>query len=285
MINNDLSEINKSWKNVTLIGFDTETSGQYPLTAEICEVAAVKWKNGEIVDKFQSFVKTNKRMSDEVIAIHHITNEMLIGAPDITSVVKKFSEFIKGGFLIAHHAPFDLGFLTPEFEKAHLALPENPVFCSSLLARKNITGTVNHKLQTLIGALKLNQGQAHRALDDAQACLDVALYIFNRLDSAQADRSVSVSEILNYQVADLKWPYYSISTLRSNSVYKELILALESQSDIQIIYSGGSRPGQARTVKPLGLVRNPLDDYLVAREENDPIPKRYFLKRITAARF
>ncbi|MCB0349993.1 MAG: 3'-5' exonuclease [Bdellovibrionales bacterium] len=268
----------KKWREATFVGFDVETSGKYPLAAEICEIAAVKWQNGAIVDTFQTLVSTKDRMSDEVIAIHNITNDMLVGAPNIKTAVTEFHKFIVDSYLVAHHAPFDLGFIAPEFERAGLALPKNLVFCSSLMSRKAFPESTNHKLQTLIKFFNLKQGQAHRALDDAEACLAVGLKVFERVA-----HDATIEDLLKYQEAKLPWSDYSISKLKSHPVYSKLVEALETKSLVQITYSGGSRPGLARTVHPLGLVRNPLDDYFIAAEDLKEIPKRYFLNKITAA--
>src|SRR5690606_36090270 len=110
----------------------------------------------------------------------HITDEMLADAPDIADVIPKFHRFIEGAYLVAHHAPFDMGFLAVEFEKLTLQLPNNPVFCSSLLSRRLVPESANHRLQTLISHLGLTVGQAHRALDDSKACLEFALNCFRR---------------------------------------------------------------------------------------------------------
>ena len=203
---------------------------------------------------------------------------MLVGAPPIDQVVKKFYHFIENAVLVAHHAPFDLGFIAPEIEKVGLPFPKKPVLCSSLLSRKAFPESENHKLQTLIKFFNLNQGQAHRALDDARACLDVGLKVFERIGD-----EASIDQIYEYQKARLEWNDYSIARLRSHSAYSQLIKAIELGVPVQVTYSGGSRPGQARTVMPLGIVRNPLDDYLVAQENPGEIPKRYFLNKITAA--
>ncbi len=281
---------NATWGESTLIAFDIETSGKYPLESEVCEIAAVKWRGGKIVDEFQTLVAVSRPMSAEVINIHHITNEMLVGAPKISEIIKKFRTFVDDGFVIAHHAPFDLGFMAHEFEKAGLALPVAPAFCSSILSRRAFPQAANHRLQTLIGFFKLPQGQAHRALDDARACLEVALKVFEKVGPEK-----TIQEILDYQTTRLEWLQFSTQQLRKSSVFSVLLKALETREDVQIVYEGGSRPGQARTVKPIGLVRTPIEraaiinaegggDFLVAQEEGEPIPKRYFLKKISAAR-
>lgn len=292
--------LNTAWADATIIGFDTETSGKYPLESEICEIAAVKWCGGKIVDEFQSLVAVSRPMSDEVINIHHITNEMVAKAPTVPEVIKKFHEFIKGGVVVAHHAPFDLGFVAHEFDKAGLPLPEEPVFCSSILSRRAFPQAPNHRLQTLIPFFKLQQGAAHRALDDARACLEVTLRVFQKVsekvNQKNSSEVVSLQSLFEFQTTDLQWAQFSTKTLRKNAVFATLVKAIETRQDVQIVYDGGSRPGQARTVKPIGLVRTPIEraaiinaegggDFFVAQEEGESIPKRYFLKKISAARF
>ncbi len=276
-----------NWRELTFVGFDTETSGKYPLADEVCEIAAVKWRGGQIIGEFQTFVKVSRPMSAEVIAIHNITDAMLVGAAEREHAAREFHKFIGDDFLIAHHAPFDLGFIAPEIERARLPLPKAAVFCSSLLARKAFPESENHKLQTLIKFFQLQQGQAHRALDDARACLEVGMRVFEKIERIrleQGQTETSVNDLLTYQEAHLPWNGYSVSALRAHAVYTNIVQALESRVQLQIVYAGGSRPGEARTVTPLGVVRNPLDDYLVATEIIGEIPKRYFLKKITAAR-
>lgn len=266
------------WQISTLIAFDLETTGKYPFGADICEIAAVKWRDGEIVDSFQTLVRPRSPMSPEVIKIHNITNEMVEDAPTIGAVLKGFHDFIQDGFMVAHHAPFDLGFMTLEFEKAKLPLPSRPVFCSCLLARRIFPDFENHRLQTLVKNLRIDPGQAHRALDDAKACLYLTLKCFEK-HGVQS----KMTDLLEIQGGDIDWSHFSIQTLRSHVVLQKVIEALDKKVELQITYAGGSRPGEARTVKPVGLVRSLDDDFLVAYDSAETLPKRYFLKKITAA--
>ncbi|MEK6554023.1 MAG: exonuclease, partial [Bdellovibrionota bacterium] len=82
------------------------------------------------------------------------------------------------------------------------------------------------------------------------------------------------------QGGDIPWSQFSIMTLKSNPVFARIVEALDRKSELQISYSGGSRPGEPRTIMPLGIVRNLDDDFLVAQDEPNAVPKRYFLKRI-----
>lgn len=188
--------------------------------------------------------------------------------------------FIQDGFVVAHHAPFDLGFLAWEFEKARLSLPTNPVFCTSLLSRHINADVPNHRLATLAAHFKIDAGNAHRALDDAKACLQVALRYFEKLG-----REAKLSDVLSVQNTPLPWSRFSIESLTEREHLRTLVRALRDKREVFITYEAGSRPGQSRKVFPLGLVRNPDADFLVATEGNkdgdETKPKRYFLDKVS----
>lgn len=268
------------WRDVEWVAFDTETSGKYPLDAEICELAAVKWKDGEVIDTFSTLLSVKKPMGEEVIAIHKITNEMLEGAPKIDEKLPEFIEFLGNGYLLAHHIPFDMGFLAIELERMQIPFPKNPGFCTSLLSRNLIPQAPNHRLQTLVEYLEIPKRTAHRALSDAEACLDVGIKCFEVFDK----RNVDLKTLQNKQGRSFVWSAFSIQSLKAEERFVDLVEALVHKSPVQIKYSGGSRPGQARTVKPIGIVRSPGQDFLVAKPEaGDDHPKRYYLNRITSS--
>lgn len=265
--------------DITLIAVDTETSGKYPLEAELCEIAAVKYAGGKVIDEYQTLVRTRKPMSPTVIGIHGITNAMVKNERFIEDAIHEIHEFIQGGILVAHHAPFDLGFLSVAMEEKELALPEEPVLCSSLLSRNVIREAENHRLQTLIGHLGLNQGKAHRALDDAKACLELTLKCFERAKLHTLDQT------LDRQGGALYWKEYSLKNLRQNPHFDRLVLAIEERRKIHVVYSGGSKPGKERVIEPAGIVRNPKGDYVIIYDDNSDYPKRYYLEKITSTRF
>lgn len=270
--------LEQKWADSTFVAFDLETSGKYPLESQICEIGALKWQNGEVVDQFSTLIQPDHLIPDEIIKIHGITNEQLVDAPKISEKIGEFHNFVQDAFMVAHHAPFDMGFLAIEFENYGLKFLKNPVLCSSLLSRKSMPEMENHRLQTLVRSLNLDGGQAHRATDDANACLQVALKCFERIGPEK-----TVQEIVDYQELPLNWSDYSMAFLRGHAIYGEIIRAIESKSEIQITYSGGSKPGQARSIQPSGLVRNAKDDYLVATPIGESQSKRYYLRKITKA--
>jgi len=263
-----------SLDQLTFISFDTETTGRYPIESEICEIAAVKFRGGEIVDSFQALIKPKVPMGEEVIKIHGITNEMVATAPPIAEVIPKFHQFIQDGYMMAHHAAFDMGFLSVPFEDAGLKLPEKPVICTSRLSRNVIKDSPNHKLQTLIPHLGLFKGTAHRALDDARACLELGLKCFER------GNLTSLEEIFERQEGKLEWKDFSVEDLQFKTKAMGLLIeAMKNKGRVKLFYAGGSK--KERVIEPLGLVRSPADgDFMVAYDDS-PMPKRFYLSKVT----
>ncbi len=258
----------------TFIGFDTETTGKYPIESEICEIAAVKYRDGKVIDEFQSLIKPRRRMGDEVIKIHGITNEMVQDAPPLKEVLPLFRQFVQDGYMVAHHAPFDLGFITAGFEECQISLPTLPVICSSRLSRNIITDSENHKLQTLIPHLGIPQGAAHRALDDAKACLQVALHCFQKAELK------TLEDVFKNQDGELHWKDYSVEELKFKSKSLRLLIeAMSLRTRVRMTYKSGSKPGSARLIEPIGLVRSPDGDFFIAYDDS-PIAKRFYLNKL-----
>ncbi|MBX3016722.1 MAG: 3'-5' exoribonuclease [Bdellovibrionaceae bacterium] len=263
------------WKDVTFVAFDTETSGAFPVGFEIVEMGAVKWKNGQILDRFQALIKPSVPMGEEVIKIHGITNEMVADAPPLSEVLPKFMEFLGDAVIIAHHAPFDLGFLVYDLERAGLKVPTTPALCSSLLARRMITESENHRLQTLVKVLNLGENTAHRALDDAESCQRLSEIIFARVGA-----DATLAEITNKMAKRVVWSDYTLLNSGQENL-KTLVEAVRSKKDVDFVYGGGSNKGLTRRMTPIGVVRNPDGDFVQAICHIDRASKRFYVGRMT----
>lgn len=266
-------DIKKSIYDYPIVAFDTETSGAYPLESEVIELGAVKWYQGKIISKFQTLLKPSKELRPDNIRIHGITNEMVADAPLMEQEILKFCEFIDSSILIAHHAPFDLGFMAVAIEKNKLSMPQTMNLCSSLLSRSLLT-TTNHKLQTLIKELQLEGGAAHRAYDDAYACLQVLFKCTEKLSDNN-----SLERLLHVQKKDLSWRNYLIYSSQNEKIIS-LAKAIDAQKTINIVYEGGQTKNKTRPIKPLGVVRNPDGDYIQAECGIDFQRKRFYLDKI-----
>jgi DNA polymerase-3 subunit epsilon len=271
-------DYNSPWTEFTFIALDTETSGAYPIGSEIVEFSMIKWRNGEEIGELQSLIKPSIPMGETVIKIHGITNEMVKDSPPLSDKIKEIYDFISDGIVVAHHAPFDLGFLAYDFEKHNLQLPRKPALCSSLLSRNLITGSPNHKLQTLIKYLNLPQGMAHRASDDARACLQVTLLCLNKLG-----KQASLKEILHKQGKRVYWEDYSIKDLNLNPTLRQVSEATINKRELDFVYESKNKKISTRRAKPIGIVRNPDGDFMQALCYIDKTEKRFYLNKIKEA--
>ncbi|MFN7905180.1 MAG: exonuclease domain-containing protein [Pseudobdellovibrionaceae bacterium] len=267
-----MMDLTRPWPEFSFVAFDTETSGAYAVGFEIVEFGAVKWKDGAVVDRLQFLLKPREPMSDFIIGIHGITNDMVANAMLMPEKVHEIKKFFSGSLLIAHHAAFDLGFLAYDFEKSHIPFPEEPVLCSSLLSQKLIHGVKNHKLQNLIQEFNLQGGAAHRAEDDAYSCLQVALMCFEKMPPG-----ATIQEILKIQEKVYYWNRFSILSLNQNW-HRNLMEAILAKRNIEILYKK-----QMRSVFPLGIVRTVDGDYLSAICQRDCQRKRFYLIEIKDA--
>lgn len=280
LLKTKISEIN-------LVAFDTETSGSYPVKDDIVEFGAVKWKNGKEIDRIEFLFKPKVKMSDFIIGIHGISNEMVADKPSISQNIHEIRDFFKDSVGIAHHAPFDLGFISYVFEKNNIAFPKEPVLCTSLLSRKLILGVENHKLQTLIKHFGFPSLAAHRAYEDARACM----FVFNEcIKSLSTQKTgvtssdltcsdITLSELIKFQGKSLLWQNYSLS-LSSSKEINVLVKAIEESKQVQLVYAKGNKKNQIRSLQPLGIVRNPDGDYLQAFDPTENKAKRFLLEFI-----
>ena len=91
--------------------FDVETTGLSAVYDTIIELAAVKIKDGEIIDRFESFANPHHRLSATTIDLTGITDDMVENAPEVEEVLERFHDWTGDGILVAHNASFDMGFL------------------------------------------------------------------------------------------------------------------------------------------------------------------------------
>lgn len=256
-----------------IVAFDTETSGAYPIESEVIELGAVKWHQGKVIGQFQTLLRPARELTPENIRIHGITNEMVADAPLMQDEIIKFCDFVDGSVLVAHHAPFDLGFITLAIEKAQLRMPRTFNICSSLLSRA-LLPTTNHKLQTLIKELQLIGGDAHRAYDDAYACFQVLQHCLQKIEP-----DLSLQRLFSIQKKDLDWKNYLVYSSGHQKILN-LVRAMEQQRSIGIVYEGGQTKNQVRPVRPIGIVRNPDGDYIQAECGLDMQRKRFYIEKI-----
>ena len=89
-----LTNQHRDLKEATYVVFDVETTDFQTNTHQIIELAAVKVKDGEIIDKFERFSNPHEKLSETIINLTHITDDMLTDAPEIEEVLTEFKEWV-----------------------------------------------------------------------------------------------------------------------------------------------------------------------------------------------
>lgn len=153
----------------TYIVFDVETTGLSVVYDTIIELAAVKIMDGEIVDRFERFANPHQKLSETIIDLTGITDDMLEGAPEISEVLSDFETFMGDGILVAHNASFDMGFLNEGYRKMEQEKVANPVIDTLELGRFLYPHLKNHRLNSLCKAFDIELVSHHRAIYDAEA--------------------------------------------------------------------------------------------------------------------
>lgn len=159
----------------TIVVFDIETTGLDFNTDQIIELGAVKIKDGNIIEKFSTFVKPTKKIPYEVVDLTGITNEMVEDAPPIEYVIKEFYDFTRGCVLSGHNIiGFDIKFIRNAGNNLALNFDNELIdtLNESRVARLKIS---RFNLGTVVKALGLTLEGAHRAWNDAYAAAQVLL--------------------------------------------------------------------------------------------------------------
>ena len=105
----------------------------------ITEIGAVKVRGGEVLGEFQTLVNPHTEIPPFIAVLTGISNSMVSDAPPIDSALPAFLEFAAGTVLVAHNAPFDVGFLRHFAERQGRAWPKFEVVDTAKLARRVIT--------------------------------------------------------------------------------------------------------------------------------------------------
>jgi DNA polymerase-3 subunit epsilon len=176
-------ELGTPLAEVTFVVVDLETTGGSHKSCAITEIGAVKVRGGEVLGEFQSLVNPMHGIPPFIAVLTGITDAMVAGAPTIGGVLPAFLEWSRGAVLVAHNAPFDLGFLRAGCTQLGLPWPSYDSLDTARLARRVLTRdeAPDCKLATLSRIFRTTTTPCHRALADAQATTDVLHGLIARL--------------------------------------------------------------------------------------------------------
>jgi len=169
---------------VTFVVLDVETTGGSPATCYLTEVAAARYRGGELLGTYQTFVRPDERIPPFITALTGISDAMVADAPPSGEMLPSFLEFLGGGVVVGHNVRFDLSFLNHALESTGRDRLPNATVDTLALARRLVRDMVpNCKLGTLAASLHLPHQPSHRALADVLATGDLLHALLERAGS------------------------------------------------------------------------------------------------------
>jgi DNA polymerase III subunit epsilon len=167
--------------DVPFVALDLETTGARPGTGKITEIGAVRIEGFREVKHFSTLVNPMRPIPPMITQITGITQAMVANAPRIEEVILELLDFLAGAVVVAHNAPFDVGFLNYELRRLESRRLSEGAIDTLPLARALAPGLPNYRLHTVAEALGAPVAACHRALADAQAAGHVFVTLVGRL--------------------------------------------------------------------------------------------------------
>lgn len=193
------------------VSFDLETTGLSVVHDGITEFGAVKIKNGEVIDRMQTFVNPGKEISNKIVNLTHITNDMVKDAPYAEQLVDRIAEFFGDCVIVAHNATFDVGFLNAAYQKAGRPPIQNPIIDTLPLARAILKPMKSYRLGSVARVYRVayDDEVAHRADYDAEVLGSVLNMMFHQLMN---EKIYNINQLNHYQDMNstykLVYPYH-----------------------------------------------------------------------------
>ena len=225
--------------DTTYCVLDLETTGFSFRTEKITEIGIMKYKNGEVIDSFSTFVNPEKPIPPRVVEVTNITDDMVKDAPKIEEVFPKMLEFIGDSVLVAHNADFDIGFL--KYNAAQLGYEFNYTYLDTLrLAKELFPEFKRYKLGLIADKLGITVEVAHRALDDVDTTVKVLRVMMEKLKEKGAKTVEDIDKVAADDTftrdAYKKLPVYHAIILAKNYVGLKNLYKLVSLSHLHYFY-------------------------------------------------
>ena len=282
-----------------IIVFDVESTGVDVTEDEIIQIAAIKLnKNGEVVDKFEKFLKNKKPVKDSYY-VHGFSDEMLqrIGE-EKEKVLKEFVEYSKDSIIVGHNVQYDINILCSELERSNLGKPKFKTFYDTLdIYRRFYPGNINYKLENLSKVYDTKHKPSHDAMDDIIATGELLVRAINEkiiptsmermaLMSKHLKAFTAISKKLNelFQIAESKRPYELVACVMNGFNIKSMYAGDENKEklnrlrDLYALFrdlddkSKGNRDALLDIIRITGLSNGELESLIINRTKKPRIP-------------
>ena len=212
--------------------FDIETTGLSNVSCGITEIGAVKVKNGEVLERYNTFVNPEMPIPAEITKLTSITDDMVKDAPVIAEVLPHFLDFVGDRLLIAHNADFDIGFIREAAKRC--AIPfDHPYLDTVALSRHLNTDLKSHKLDVLAKYFKLEDFHHHRACDDAEILAKIYFCMQEKMKNIEIRNFKDLQNEMSASADPMRLPTYHQILLVKNKIGLKNLYKLVSYGYLQ----------------------------------------------------
>ncbi len=232
----DLKEIVTDGKGQSLdekyVVFDIETTGFSPVTNRIIEIGAVKVENGEITERFSTFVNPQVPIPFHIEKLTSINDSMVMDADPIEVMLPRFLEFVGDAILVAHNANFDVSFIKENAKRQ--GIPVDFTYVDTVgIARALLTGQSKYTLDAVAKTLGISLENHHRAVDDAECTAEIFVKFIEMLKKDNILDLASLNELGKSSVEAIrKLHSYHIIILAKNQTGRINLYRLVSESHL-----------------------------------------------------
>ena len=218
--------------NDTYVVFDLETTGFSSIKDKIIEIGAVKVENGVITDKFSTFVNPKVPIPFEITNLTGITDDMVMEAPDIETILPQFLEFVGDAVLVAHNASFDVSFIEQNCRYQDIT-PDFTSVDTVAMARILLPTLSKFKLNVVANALHISLENHHSAVDDAGATAEIFVKFVEMLRARNIKTLTKLNQFgAQNKDAIRKLPSYHVIILAKNQTGRVNLYKLVSESHL-----------------------------------------------------
>ena len=161
---------------------DVEATGGSPARGyRLTEVAAVRVREGEIVDSFEALINPQRPIPSTVSRLTDITDEMVAEAPTFSQVAEPLRRALEGAVFVAHNVSFDWRFVAAEFQRCFGGRLGGERLCTLRMARRLHPELQRRSLHALADYYAITADRWHRAGPDARATAELFGHFLKRL--------------------------------------------------------------------------------------------------------
>jgi DNA polymerase III subunit epsilon len=263
--------------DVSFVALDTETTGLFPIMHRLVEVGAVRFRlDGQELATFQTLINPEIPIPKDVQHVHGITDRMVRGKPTIEHVLPQFIEFLghHDTILLAHNAPFDLGFLAMALTRLRITYPPHYLLDTLDMARRLYPAWPSHSLEYVATRLKVAKRAEHRALSDARLVKDIFLAVLHHVPAVR-----TITDLARFSLP-LTFADAPVFAIEPPPGFEALTTALSERCAITIVYEYGWQRPQPRMITPRLVLEVQGVAYVIAHCHLSGAERTFRLDRI-----